>query len=82
MQPPKLLALGAEIINIVDDWWRWMVGHITVRHLRAFAMFSIALTMVSLGHLLAALGEAQIAAALGLTAVALTLAIILEAREL
>lgn len=58
------------------------MGHITTRHLRAFAMFSIALTMVAFAHLQQGLGQSSVAAALGLTAVALTLAVILEAREI
>ena len=64
-----------------------MVGHTKqqnrkiLQQIKVFAMFSIALFFVGLAHVLQATGDPAVGGAAGLTALALSLAMILEAQE-
>jgi hypothetical protein len=58
-----------------------VVGAKVRQQIKVFVMFSVALFMVAFAHVLQARGEGAIGAALGLTAVALSLAMILEAQH-
>jgi hypothetical protein len=81
------LPSAPNIINIDEDGCEGdVVGHTSreqfkvLRMVKVFAMFSFALFLVGLAHVLQATGDPAVGGAAGLTALALSLAMILEGQ--